>query len=181
MSLDQHSCSPKANLSRRPNCLPPSASPTIRTWQTTSSRAFAWTLGSPGPNFSEAELELIRKDLVEIRGLGGYSVTEAIAIRSSTDPEWVIRLLQDRIERAETLESMRDYEAMPFSWDNALQIRTTPDFMASLNGILAWIAMNLDSWVRRKMGADLFAAVARAYDRQVVEQLAKALESGSED
>lgn len=142
---------------------------------------FRMDVGVSWTNFSEAELGMIRKDLVELPRLGGYSVTEALAVRSSTDPEWVIRLLQDRIERAETLESLREYEAMPFSWDNDLQIRETPEFSASLNGILAWIATNLDSWLRRKMGADLFAAVATAYDRQVVEHLAKALQSGSKE
>jgi transcriptional regulator with XRE-family HTH domain len=143
--------------------------------------SFRRDLGVSWSNFSEPELELIRQDLVALPGIGGYSVTEALVTRSSTDPGWVIRLLQDRIERAETLESLRDYEAMPFSWDNRLRVRETPDFLASLNGILRWIAEDLHSWVRRKMGADLFAAVATGYDSQVVDLLTKALESGSEE
>jgi hypothetical protein len=143
--------------------------------------SFRRDLGVSWSNFSEPELELIRKDLVELPGIGGYTVTEALATRSSTDPGWVIRLLQDRIERAETLESLGEYQAMPFSWDNRLRVRETPDFIASLNGILGWIAEDLDSWVRRKMGADLFAAVATGYDSQVVDLLTKALESGSEE
>jgi hypothetical protein len=117
---------------------------------------------------------------VALPGIGGYSVTEALAARSSTDPGWVVRLLQDRIERAETLESLGKYEAMPFSWEKRLRVRETPDFIASLNRILDWIAEDLDSWVRQRMGADLFAAVATGYDNQVVDLLAKALETGSE-
>jgi len=141
--------------------------------------SFRRDFGVSWSNFSESELELIRRDLVALPGIGGYSVTEALATRSSTDPGWVVRLLQDRIERAETLESLGEYEAMPFSWDNRLRVRETPDFNASLTRILDWIAENLDSWVRRKMGADLFAAVATGYDSQVVDLLAKALETGS--
>jgi len=142
--------------------------------------SFGRDLGISWSNFSEPELELIGRDLTALPGIGGYWVTEALATRSSTDPGWVIRLLQDRIERAETLESLSEYEAMPFSWDNRLRVRETPDFIASLNRILDWIAENLDSWVRRKMGADLFAAVATGYDSQVVDLLTKAIESGSE-
>lgn len=142
--------------------------------------SFRRDLGISWSNFSEPELELIWRDLAALPGIGGYSVTEALATRSSTDPGWVIRLLQDRIERAETLESLGEYEAMPFSWDNRLRVREMPDFIASLNRILDWIAENLDSWVRRKMGADLFAAVATGYDSQVVDLLTRALESGSE-
>jgi transcriptional regulator with XRE-family HTH domain len=143
--------------------------------------SFRGDLGVSWSNFSEPELELIWMDLVALPDIGGYSVTEALAIRSSTDPGWVIRLLQDRIERAETLESLSEYEAMPFYWDNRLRVRETSDFIAKLNGILAWIAEDLDSWVRRKMGAGLFAAVATGYDSQIVDLLTKALESGSEE
>lgn len=143
--------------------------------------SFRMDHGVSWTNFSEPELELIRKDLVALPSIGRYSVTEALASRSSTEPEWVIRLLQDRIERAETLDSLSEYEAMPYSWDGGLQVRNTPDFIASLNGILSWIARGLDCWVRRSMGADLFAAVATRYDGQVVDQLIKALESGSDE
>ena len=131
-------------------------------------------------NFSEEELESLRRDLVAVPDIGGHWVTEALATRSSTDAEWVVRLLQDRIERAEEQESHGEYRAMPFSWDNGLRVRETPDFIASLTGILHWIAERLDSWARRRMGAGLFAAVAGGYDAQVVELLTKALEAGSE-
>lgn len=41
---------------------------------------------------------------------------------------------------------VRGYHALPYAWDNHLQIRDTPDFLPSLNGILAWIADGLGSW-----------------------------------
>lgn len=104
----------------------------------------------------------------------------ALATRSATDPGWVIGLLQDRVELAESLGSVREYDALPYSWDNRLQIRDTLVFLPSLNGILAWIAEGLDSWLRRKLGAGLFAAVADGYDSQVVELLANAVAAGTE-
>lgn len=141
--------------------------------------SFRSDLGISWSNFSESELKLIRQDLLTLPGIGGYSVSEALASRSATDPGWVIGLLQDRVQLADSLDSVRGYDALPYSWDNHLQIRDTPAFLPSLNGILAWIAEGLDSWRRRKMGANLFAAVANGYDTQVVELLANALAFGT--
>ena len=142
--------------------------------------SFRVDLGISWSNFSDPELKLIRQDLLTLPGIGGYSVSDALATRSATDPEWVIGILQDRVELAESLDSVGEYDALPYSWDNRLRIRDTPVFLPSLNGILAWIAEGLDSRLRQHLGADLFAAVAGAYDSQVVELLANALASGTE-
>lgn len=142
--------------------------------------SFRNDLGISWSNFSEPELQLIRQDLLALPGIGGYSVSEALATRSGTDPGWVIALLQDRVQLAESLDSVRGYDALPHSWDNQLQIRDTSNFLPSLNGILSWIAEGLESWRRRTMGARLFAAVANEYDNQVVEILANALAFGTE-
>lgn len=138
-------------------------------------------LGISWSNFSERQLAVIREDLVALADIGGYSITEALASRSATEPEWVIRLLQDRVERAENLQSLDGYRATPFDWDNRLRLRETTDFIVGLNGILIWIADGLDSWIRRKMGAQMFAAVATGFDSQVVDVLSNALASGSEE
>ncbi|MCB5281400.1 MULTISPECIES: helix-turn-helix domain-containing protein [unclassified Arthrobacter] len=142
--------------------------------------SFRLDAGIAWDDFSDAELDLIRQDLVTLPGIGEYSVSQALADRSQTNPEWVVRLLQERVEFAESLDSIRDYQALPYSWDNDLRIRDTPAFLASLSGILAWIAEKLDSWPRRKMGADLFCAVAVKYDDQVLDLLRKALSGGTE-
>ena len=142
--------------------------------------AFRLEHGISWTNFSDPELDLIRHDLVTLPGIGESSVSNALADRSATNPEWVLGLLLERIELAETLESIRGYDALPYSWDNQLQIRDTSTFIASLSGILAWIAEDLDSWLRRKLGADLFSAVAVKYDSQVVDVLAKTLAAGTE-
>lgn len=142
---------------------------------------FRAQLGISWSNFSERQLDGIRQDLVALADIGGYSITEALAVRSATEPEWVIRLLQDRVERAENLQSLDGYRATPVDWGNRLRIRETTDFIVGLNGILVWIADSLDSWIRRKMGADVFAAAATGYDSQVVDVLTNALASGSEE
>lgn len=78
------------------------------------------------------------------------------------------------------MTAMQDYQALPHSWDNDLRIRDTSAFLASLSGILVWIAEKLDSWPRRKMGADIFRAVAAEFDDQVLGLLRKALAGGTE-
>ncbi len=138
-------------------------------------------LGISWSNFSGPELKLIRQDLLTLPSIGGHSVSSALATRSATDPGWVIELLRDRVGRAESLGSTREYHALPYSWDNPLQIRDTPVFLPSLSGILAWIADAVDSWPRRRLGAELFAAVANGYDSQVVGLLADALASGTKE
>jgi transcriptional regulator with XRE-family HTH domain len=142
---------------------------------------FSEQLGLSWGNFSEQDLARIREDLVVLDDVNQYSITRALAKRSATDPEWVIRLLQDRVEHAERLESLDGYRAMPFSWDNPLRVRETTEFAAGLNGILTWIADNLDSWMRRDIGAEVFAAVASGYDKNVVGVLTSALATGSEE
>ncbi|MGW5385146.1 helix-turn-helix domain-containing protein [Nocardia sp. NPDC003963] len=131
-------------------------------------------------NFSDSELELIRRDLATVDGIGGYWVSLALADRSATDPGWVLGLLQDRVQRAESPDLSREYCALPYSWKSRLRIRGTSEFPAILNHILDWIEQDLDSWRRQKMGADLFAAVANEYDTQVVGLLENALSSGTE-
>jgi transcriptional regulator with XRE-family HTH domain len=142
---------------------------------------FSKQLGLSWDNFSEQDLARIREDLVVLDDISEYSITGALAKRSATDPEWVIRLLQDRVEYAERLESLDGYRAMPFSWDNRLRVRETTEFAAGLNGVLTWIADNLDSWMRRDLGAEVFAAVASGYDKNVVGVLTSAVATGTEE
>lgn len=142
--------------------------------------SFRLDAGISWDDFSDPELDLIRHDLVTLPGIGEYSVTQALADRSETNPEWVVRLLKERIELSESLDSLHDYEALPYSWDNALRIRNTSSFLEMLSGVLAWIAEKLDSWHRRNMGADLFRAVAVKYDDPVLDILRRALSAGTE-
>jgi len=142
---------------------------------------FRAQLGVSWIHFSERQQNAIRDDLVALADIDAHSITEMLATRSATEPEWVIRLLQDRVERAENLQPLDGYRATPFGWGNHLRIRETSGFIAGLNCILNWIADSLDSWTGRRMGADLFAAVATGYDSQVVEVLTNALTSGSKD
>lgn len=131
-------------------------------------------------DFSDLELALIDQDLVTLSGIGEYWVAQALADRSVTNPAWVVRLLQERIEMAESLDSLREYQAVPYDWDSGLRIRDTSAFLACLGSVLAWIEKKIDSWPRRQLGADLFRAVAIHYDAQVLALLRETLSAGTE-
>jgi hypothetical protein len=142
--------------------------------------AFRLEYGISWSNFSESELNQIRQDLVAVPSIGEYSVSKALADRSATDPVWVVGLLLERIELADSLDSIRGYDALPYSWDNQLRIRDTSAFISSLNGILNWIAEDPGTGLRRKLAAELFSAVAVTFDSQVVNLLTKALATATE-
>lgn len=142
---------------------------------------FSEPLGLTWEHFSGPDLQQVRDDLVALNDIGEYSVSGALAQRSATDPAWVIRLLQARVEYAERLDDLDGYRAMPVSWDNPLRVRDSDTFGAALQGIVAWIADHSDSWVRREMGGEVFAEVAVSYDKNVVAVLRNALANERED
>ena len=133
-------------------------------------------------DFSASELARLGADLVAVDDIGEYSVLKALAVRSATDPEWVVTLLQDRVERAVQATGFRDgYTALPFDWSEPLQIRKSQLFQDALRTLLCWISADLDTWARREMGAELFSAVAGSYDKDVVTVLAIALAGDDAD
>lgn len=139
-------------------------------------------LGITWDDFSASELAQIRGDLVAVDDIGEYSVSTALAVRSATDPEWVVTLLQERVMRAEQVTGSTDgYRALPFDWSEPLRVRKSPLFQDALRTLLGWIAGDLTSWARRKMGAEVFSAVAAGYDKDVVTVLTNALAADDAD
>ena len=130
--------------------------------------------------FSSSELDRIRADLVTVPKIEDYSIGTALADRSAHEPHWVLDLLLDRIDRAASLDSVTRYDAVPHTWDNKLRIRETAALTECLERILVWVADDPESWGRRSMGADLFAAVAHTFDQVVLDLLADALATGEE-
>lgn len=131
-------------------------------------------------HLTEVQAEAVRQRLVLVPEIDKYWITHFLASRSQDDPRWVIELLQDRVTHAEGLESLGGYHAMPFNWDNRLRIRGAEGFVSHLRQLHAWIAKDLDSWVRREMGAEIFEEVAGSYDDAVLAILNDALSSTNE-
>ena len=141
---------------------------------------FRLEAGISWDTFSTAALDRIRADLVTVPSIEDYAVGAALSDRSAREPRWVLDVLLDRIDRAASLDSIAGYDAVPYAWDNRLRIRETPVFVECLERILMWLAADLDSWTKKKMGAELFTAVAHTYDQDVLNLLGDALAAGDE-
>jgi hypothetical protein len=122
----------------------------------------------------------IRSRLVTLADIGEHWVTTQICARSAVDPDWVVKLLQDRVVYAENLGQLGDYRPTPFRWDEPLRFREQQDFIAHLRKLHAWIASAPDSWIRQDMGAEIFAQVAGPFDQVVLAVLNQALNSSSQ-
>jgi hypothetical protein len=131
-------------------------------------------------HLTQAQADAVRQRLVAVPEIDKYWITHFLANRSQADPHWVIELLQDRVTYAEGLDSLGGYHPMPFNWDNQLRIRGDDGFVLYLRQLHALIAEDLDSWVRREMGAEVFQEVAESYDKEVLSVLEQALSSTNE-
>lgn len=131
-------------------------------------------------SLTATQMDAMRSRLVLLPDIGQYWITSFLSERSAVDPRWVIELLQDRVAYAEKLEALGDYRPMPFNWDEQLRVREHADFEAHLRRLHAWIAAEQDSWVRHKMGAEVFQEVAGRYDDTVLVVLREALGSTNE-
>lgn len=74
---------------------------------------------------------------------------------------------------------MKVWRPLPRRWHKPLRFRDNKDFERLLRHVLDWIAENPESWIRERMGAQLFAALARPYDEPVLRMLSEAVTSGS--
>jgi hypothetical protein len=112
-------------------------------------------------------------------GVDGYSLMTFLSQRSATHPREVIDLFRSRILKAESLERLGAYQTTPFHWDVPLRIRAHGDFLPVLRELRDWISES-DSWVRREMGARLFADAAGGFDDAVLALLREGLAGASQ-
>jgi transcriptional regulator with XRE-family HTH domain len=115
----------------------------------------------------------------ECPSIDEYHITGFLSALSKDNPAAVLELLIDRVELREQDRSVRDFRALPYQWHHPLHFRSSVRFPQILRQISDWIAAKLDSWPRRTMGAKLFRAVAQSFDRQVIEVLEEAIQTGA--
>ncbi|MFT7840680.1 helix-turn-helix domain-containing protein [Saccharothrix sp. BKS2] len=115
--------------------------------------------------------------LHECPSIDDYHVTHLIAEMSTDRPEQILELLMRRVETYEHRPSPAGYKPLPHEWHRPLHFRDNRDFERFLRRTLDWIAGNLESWIRKTMGARIFAAVAQQYDEAVLRVLLDAITS----
>ncbi|QUQ64613.1 Restriction endonuclease [Kutzneria sp. CA-103260] len=108
-----------------------------------------------------------------------YHITHLLAEMSTDRPEQILDLLVRRVETYEHNPSATDYKPLPFRWHTPLRFRESKDFERLLRRVLGWIAENPQSWIRERMGAQIFAALAGPYDELILRLLSEAVTCGS--
>jgi transcriptional regulator with XRE-family HTH domain len=117
--------------------------------------------------------------LARTPSLDDHQIMLFVAERSADDPDAVLRLLTDRIDRSATEKD--GYQPLPYRWHLPLQFRSVPSFGSVLRSIRDWVAASPDSWRRTHYGADLFRAVADDFDDEVVQVLEDGVATGDAD
>lgn len=141
--------------------------------------SFHRQIGFTWSDFSTTQVDTIREDLVKLNDIGEHSTWTALITKSEQDPEWVVSLLKQRIICAETIPYVQyGYEPLPYQPGPRLKVRQSSQMKSILTELLEWIAENAESWHIRETGADLFAAIAGPYDRDIVDVLAAILPVG---
>ncbi|MFR9769350.1 helix-turn-helix domain-containing protein [Nocardia sp. SC052] len=122
----------------------------------------------------------ILDQLANLPDIDNHSIKEFIFLRSTEEPQRILRLLRTRIEVSENLTSTtsitsnKGFKPVPFEWHRELVRRDHPDFLAILRDLIVWISQG-NSWQRQRMGSKLFAAAAGAYDEPVLSLLLETL------
>ena len=124
------------------------------------------------------ELDRIIAELVECDGIDDYSIQGFLVSLSRVDLQSVVRLLQRRVEHAETLDEhaespqeSTDYRPVPFNWhDHRLESRGAHDRRRILEELRDWaVAEDASGWRRRYEAPRLFAVVASEFDDEVLD------------
>ncbi len=120
--------------------------------------------------------ELLRRFAVTPR-LASYAFGRLLNEQITIDAFSVLRFLQSRITRSET--EGRDYEAIPFDWDDRLNFRASSDFGAVLSDLAEWLTQP-GSWQRVMHGTALFKQIVGRFDEEVLTLILSLMRSGTD-
>ncbi|XVS67838.1 helix-turn-helix domain-containing protein [Actinosynnema sp. CA-299493] len=143
----------------------------------------AAVLATPGPLSWRELTSPDRADLFEqlhdCPSLDEHHITTLLTEMSAEHSEQVLELLLRRVETYERSDHTSRYEPLPFRWHKPLRFTDSTHFEQHLRHVLAWIAEHPKSWIRERMGSQIFAAVSGGFHDQVLKILSDALRSGS--
>ena len=120
--------------------------------------------------------ELLRRFVATPR-LASFAFGQLLNAQITVDAISVLRFLQSRITQSET--EGRDYEALPFDWDDRLDFRASSDFGAVLSDLAEWLTQT-DSWQREMHGTTLFKQIVGSFDEEVLTLILSLMRSGTE-
>ena len=136
----------------------------------------SWTDFAPGP--ARHFLDQLRK----CPSIDGYHIGVLLVEIAKSDASELLMLLMDRVELAESREGgLEGYDPLPNAWDVPLPFRSDARYAGFLRTVLDWMSEGIASFVRRMLGAEIFAAVAVDFDAQVTAVLLESVESGQRE
>ena len=119
---------------------------------------------------SNDELDRIVEEFIVCSQIDDYWIQAFLASVSRSDLQRVVRLLQRRVEHAESLGESADYRPFPFRWHEKcrLESRGTQDRPWILEELRDWASKDAPGWRRGYEAPRLFAAVANEFDDEVL-------------
>ena len=131
---------------------------------------------------SIGELDHIVEELVVCDQIDDYWIQAFLASVSRSDLQRVVRLLQRRVEHAESLDGWADYRPIPFRWHEKwrLEAQGTQDRRRVLEELRDWAAKDASDGIRCFEAPRLFAAVANGFDDEVLSVIEQGLMAPAE-
>ena len=119
---------------------------------------------------SNDELDRIVEELVVCNQIDDYWIHAFLASVSRNDLQRVVRLLQRRVEHAESLDESAVYRPFPFDWHDKWRLESpgTQDRRRILEELRDWAAKDAPGGIRCYEAPRLFAAVANGFDDEVL-------------
>ena len=120
---------------------------------------------------SREQLKQLLDELLVCPSIDEYWVEQFLGLVCERDMKSVVKLLKDRVERAEQGDySYDDYRPLPFGWENKSPLSTEghPERARRLQKLLEWASADVPGWRRHFDGPKLFAAVAGVFDDEVL-------------
>lgn len=120
------------------------------------------------------QLEQLLRELLVCPSIDEYWVEQFLGLVCERDMGSVVKLLKDRVERAEQGDyDYDDYRPLPFGWEDKSPLSTEGhrDRARQLQELLEWASSDVPGWRRHFDGPKLFAAVAGVFDDEVLSLL----------
>ncbi len=127
---------------------------------------------------SQTQRARILSQLQECPEIGNYHIMGFLSVLSKENPDEVVKVLERRVEIAESRESNDGYKPLPYNWyEQKLGVRDSRDFILIARGVLKWVAGRPASWYRRQA----FRSIVGYYDESVIQVLSESLLSESRE
>ena len=119
---------------------------------------------------SKDELHGIVEELVACNEIDDYWIQAFLASVSRNDMQSIVRLLQRRVEHAESLDGSNSYCPLPYRWHEKWELKSqgTHYRRRILEDLRDWATEDDCGWRRHYEAPRLFAAVANEFDNEVL-------------